>query len=86
MLCCCRWARCADLIHAALPYVASSKVAESTKGLKELASFHMGFASRGQEGEGSKTWDENAAQEADTMEEQRIAAQSAKALDVWEKE
>jgi hypothetical protein len=74
------------LIHAALPYIAESKVAESTKGLKDSIAFQMGFASRGQGGAASRTWDEKAAQEADAMEEQRLAAQSARALGAWEKE
>ena len=39
----------ADLIHAALPYIAESKVAETTKGLKEATLFQMGF--RGRDGE-----------------------------------
>ena len=76
------WLRHADLIHAALPYVAESKVAENTKGLREAVSFQMGFSSRGQ-GEASKTWDEVAAQEADKMEKRRLADQ-AKELGAWE--
>ena len=39
----------ADLIHAALPYIAESKVAETTKGLKEATLFQMGF--KGRDGE-----------------------------------
>ena len=73
-----------DLIHAALPYIAESKVTESTKGLKEAVSFQMGFSSRGQDGAGAKTWDATALEEADRMEQQRLAEQS-KELSGWEK-
>lgn len=79
MLCCCCWRACclrhADLIHAALPYIAKSKVTERTKGLKEAVSFQMGFSSRGDH-EASRTWDEKAAQESDKMEQQRLAEQA----------
>ena len=37
------------MIHAALPYIAESKVAETTKGLKEATLFQMGF--KGRDGE-----------------------------------
>jgi hypothetical protein len=72
------------LIHAALPYIAESKVTESTKGLKEAVSFQMGFSSRGQDDAGAKTWDAMALEEADRLEQQRLAEQ-AKVLGGWEK-
>lgn len=44
----------------------------------------MGFSSRGQDDAGAKTWDAMALEEADRLEQQRLAEQ-AKVLGGWEK-